>query len=644
MAPYRARRESAPPPASPTTGLVADMVRQFADPYAFLRELVQNGIDAGATSLEVRIERAIDGTVATSVTDDGAGMSLETIQGPLLTLFESSKEGDSKKIGKYGVGFVSVFSTEPDEVQVTTWRDGQAWLVRLLKDHSYEVNDAGPREGSGTTVTLLKRLEEPAGGAAEAPVDASLKSALLAQPGDPAHLARSQGHLALLAQSAVEKQRAAAVAAHLIKADAPPRSALAEHEARAVEALRTWCRHAQCPIHITVVDHGSREEPRRARVDTPIEVVAPFSVTETLDDEIYVAGTSAGAQHLEATPEAVSEIELGETFAGFYNRGLTLYETQHPLSDDLRGIRFKVMSPHLQHTLSRDNVRRDEAFERVLGRVREIVKGALRQKLLVELARRAERAAHGEGEGEFAGALEAALCPAMAPDADAITLPLTDPVGGSSVLRGIGAHVHIGGKLLRGKPLLRGEPLFEAPLSNDLTRALAMAGTRVFRCSPARLAAALEHRFSLDIEAPQAKFALVTRWAPSRPDARDQELCQGVLEALAAAGEPVAGVGLCSIQGAWAKHTAVVVPDEGEGSRVFSVDELRRWWASFSRKHIVLLNASAGEVFFARKRGPADRGAAAILLARVLLLEAGGGPISPSANEKLLELAAKVRA
>jgi molecular chaperone HtpG len=591
------------------------MVRQFADPYAFLRELVQNGIDAGASALEVRIERAADGTVATSVTDDGAGMSLDVIQGPLLTLFESSKEGDSKKIGKYGVGFVSVFATEPDEVQLSTWRDGQAWLVRLLKDHSYEVNDAGPREGSGTTVTLLKRLEEPG-----------------AKPPAPN------------AAATVEERRAAAVAAHLIQPDAPRESALAEHEARAIEALRTWCRHAQCPIHITVVDHGSREEPRRARIDTPLAVVAPFSVTEAFDDEIYVAGTSAGAQHLgpSSTSASAIEIELGETFAGFYNRGLTLYETQHPLSDELRGIRFKVMSPHLQHTLSRDNVRRDEAFERVMARVREVVRGALRPKLLVELARRAERAAHGEGELLYAGALEAALCPALAPEADAITLPLTDPVGGSSVLRGISAHVHIGGKLLRGKPLLRGEPLLEAPVSNELTRALAAAGTRVFKSSPAGLAAALEQRFSIDLEAPNAMFALVSRWAPAKPDARDQELCEGVREALAAAGESVAGVWLCWIQGAWAKHTAVVVPEESETARVYSVEELRKWWGSWSKKHVLLLNASAGEVYCARKRGASDRGAAAILLARVLLLEAGGGPISPGANEKLLELAAKV--
>ena len=49
------------------------MVRQFADRHAFLRELVQNGIDAGATRIDVRLERGPDGAVRTSVEDDGAG-------------------------------------------------------------------------------------------------------------------------------------------------------------------------------------------------------------------------------------------------------------------------------------------------------------------------------------------------------------------------------------------------------------------------------------------------------------------------------------------------------------------------------------------------------------------------------------------
>src|SRR6185503_21269278 len=106
MAPYRSRREDKPVSA-PTTGLVADMVRQFADPYAFLRELVQNGIDAGASAIDVRIERESSDLTSTTVADDGCGMTLEVLEGPLLTLFSSTKEGDLSKIGKYGVGFIS---------------------------------------------------------------------------------------------------------------------------------------------------------------------------------------------------------------------------------------------------------------------------------------------------------------------------------------------------------------------------------------------------------------------------------------------------------------------------------------------------------------------------------------------------------
>src|SRR5688572_947617 len=97
--PYRDSRVDVPK-LTPDPGIVDEMVRQFADPYAYLRELVQNGIDAGATRLEVRIERDVDGTVHTSVDDDGTGMTKATIEGPLLTLFESSKESDPTKIGK----------------------------------------------------------------------------------------------------------------------------------------------------------------------------------------------------------------------------------------------------------------------------------------------------------------------------------------------------------------------------------------------------------------------------------------------------------------------------------------------------------------------------------------------------------------
>jgi molecular chaperone HtpG len=53
-APYRAGGAHAAGPAD-EGGLVSEVVRQFADPYSFYRELVQNSIDAGATKIAVRV-------------------------------------------------------------------------------------------------------------------------------------------------------------------------------------------------------------------------------------------------------------------------------------------------------------------------------------------------------------------------------------------------------------------------------------------------------------------------------------------------------------------------------------------------------------------------------------------------------------
>lgn len=119
-------------------------------PHAFVRELVQNAIDAGAT----RVELAPGDHATFSVTDHGCGMDRSTIDGALLTLFRSSKEGVAGAIGRHGVGFVSVFALDPACVLVHTWRDGAAWLVRLQPDHSYELETDTPRQGSGPICIL----------------------------------------------------------------------------------------------------------------------------------------------------------------------------------------------------------------------------------------------------------------------------------------------------------------------------------------------------------------------------------------------------------------------------------------------------------------------------------------------------------
>ncbi len=128
------------------------LVQQFSDRYAFIRELIQNSLDAGAARIDIRME--YDGrALRIAVTDDGDGMDRAIIEGYLLTLFRSTKEDDLTKIGKFGIGFTSIFAMEPAEVVVDTGRDGVWHRVTFDASRAYTLSRlADPYEG--TTVTL----------------------------------------------------------------------------------------------------------------------------------------------------------------------------------------------------------------------------------------------------------------------------------------------------------------------------------------------------------------------------------------------------------------------------------------------------------------------------------------------------------
>lgn len=128
------------------------LVQQFSDRYAFIRELIQNSLDAGAARIDVRM--TFDGReLRIEVADDGDGMDRPIIEGYLLTLFRSTKEDDLTKIGKFGIGFTSIFAMEPFEVVVDTGRDAIWHRVTFDADRAYTLSRlADPFEG--TTVTL----------------------------------------------------------------------------------------------------------------------------------------------------------------------------------------------------------------------------------------------------------------------------------------------------------------------------------------------------------------------------------------------------------------------------------------------------------------------------------------------------------
>jgi hypothetical protein len=112
------------------------LVKQFTDPMACLRELIQNAVDAGSDVVEVRAFREGEHNVL-EIQDHGEGMDKAVIETRLVRLFASNKDGDLTKIGKFGIGFVSVFALKPDAVCVDTARAGERWRVVFHPDRSW---------------------------------------------------------------------------------------------------------------------------------------------------------------------------------------------------------------------------------------------------------------------------------------------------------------------------------------------------------------------------------------------------------------------------------------------------------------------------------------------------------------------------
>jgi len=269
---------------APAEETLEDLVSQFADRHAFVRELIQNSLDAGAAHIELCFRWA-DDTLCIDVVDDGEGMDRATIEGYLLTLFRSTKEDDLTKIGKFGIGFVSLFAMEPERVEVVTARDLVAHRVRFAADRSWVLEELDELL-EGTTVTLQLRCGRE------------------------------------------EARRVAE---------------------RVLAGAHTWCRFARATIVHRAEGLGPWEP---GEVHGVREVDAPVSVTVEEDGLHAVLGPSG-----EARPAVT-----------FVSGGLTLWEGS---LDVVPGVTFLVEGRHLEHTLTRDNVRRDRHFERVVRRLHQ---------------------------------------------------------------------------------------------------------------------------------------------------------------------------------------------------------------------------------------------------------------------------------
>ena len=146
--------------------------------------------------------------------------------------------------------------------------------------------------------------------------------------------------------------------------------------ARTEAALVRWCRHASVPIELAARRRTGEEI--AVRIDRPLALDGALVEVRGVTDDgklICVVGLIPG------TPTT-----------GFFNHGLTLHETEEPLFGGVTArVAVKIQDSRLGHTLSRDNVRRDDRYTHAVSYARELVELALVPAVARELAARAER-------------------------------------------------------------------------------------------------------------------------------------------------------------------------------------------------------------------------------------------------------------
>lgn len=532
VGPYRAGQASAPNELGARDGLVDELIQQFADPLAFYRELVQNGIDAGATSLAVTLAFEPDaadpsrGTALVSVRDDGCGMGRETLEEELTVLFRSGKEGQKDKIGKFGVGFVSVLAVRPLLVVVRTSQGrGEQWTLHLHPDQSYELFQAQGGGASGTTVTLHVPLERAAYGA------------------------------------------------------------FVEGSER---ALIKWCRHVEVPLRFAASVLGEGAPLREARIDRPFGLDA-LVVAERIEDDGKTR-VVAGLPH------------DGQPYLAFFNRGLLLYETT---SDVLGAVHVKILDSRLEHTLSRDNVRRDEHYEHAMRVARLVVDEVL--------PARARDALSAVAEGRRAEPRPDAVLAALA----RAELPLSPDEVPVALL-----HPCAGRRTISARALARAGG-FASMRASAVTEALAGAERPVVDLrvadDPVRYCEQLAALAGVPIELAEDAITLAE---PVEASGSDRAMLDVFARVLAGTLRAPEAPRLVLLRGALAKQRVFVAGD-GEPPAILTLEQARRDPFRRFRRPPLWLDAEAPVVRAARAAAAREPELAGALLARAVLVAYG---------------------
>jgi len=132
--------------------------------HHLIQEVVDNSVDEAMAGYATRVEVTLMADGGVRVVDDGRGIPIElhpkeqrpTVEVVLTVLHAGGKfDSDSYAVsgGLHGVG-VSVVNALSTRLDVDIHRDGRRWTQHYENSKPGELVDAGPAEGSGTSVTF----------------------------------------------------------------------------------------------------------------------------------------------------------------------------------------------------------------------------------------------------------------------------------------------------------------------------------------------------------------------------------------------------------------------------------------------------------------------------------------------------------
>jgi hypothetical protein len=513
------------------------LVHQFSDPWSFLRELIQNSIDAGSAEIDVRVEYQDEhGTMMVEVCDSGEGMDRRIIDSRLTRLFSSAKDGDLTKIGRFGIGFVSVFAIDPDMVCVDTGRTGEYWRVLFQADRGFErIRLDTPVEG--TTVRIYKRASE---------------------------------------------------------------SEAREARERARSVLEYWCKHARVEIRLE---------------------------DELITMPMKLDGLCTIHHREEGTELVMAWTRDRQAMRGYYHGGLTLHEE---LDDTLPHVAFKIDSRYLEHTLTRDNVIRDENFSKAMQIVLREAEGKLMTALferLVDLARRYDGVLDGD---------HALLCTCAAAHLEAgssrhsplLDLPVVPLIDGRICSLRDCREFASGGR-------------YAGRMGDLVAMGLASEGQLVVRCRPG------DELWALVVAATGEPLCSTSDWCTTGPLSgageleRWRPLCEATGGQLAAQGYKVRQVGaghLAYVDSPIAGRVAITQERIGERTAVAEIGELSSGWLSSGRA--LVFNADHPTVEHLRTLAAAEPELAGYLAIKLFFLH---GELEPAVDSVMAGAAAEAR-